>query len=126
MINGLYRLYPKKTNVGIDLFASVDRDAIFNSIKNIILTPKGSRVYNPEFGTNIHMAIFEKNTEATKNFIESEIEEAISKFEPRVVLDNILIEDDPFDPSKLKVTLYVTYVDFNINDTFTFNLYLNN
>jgi len=126
MINGLYRLYPKKTNLGVDLFSSIDREAIYNSIKNIILTPKGTRIYNPEFGTNIHLAIFERNTESLKNFIESEIETAIEKFEPRVTIDDIVIEENEFEPSTLKIILYITYVDINTNDIFTFNLYLNN
>lgn len=67
-----------------DALLASDLDAIKNSIKNIILTPRGSRPFNPEFGSNIISLLFELADTTTEVSIRDEIIKSIRKFEPRV------------------------------------------
>lgn len=67
-----------------DLMVSTDIDAITNSVKNIICTPSGTRPFNPEFGTRLTRLLFEPMSPITERQIRLEIEDGISKFEPRI------------------------------------------
>lgn len=77
-----------------DVLASTDIDAIKNSVKNIILTPIGSRPFFPEFGTRVSGLLFEPAGALTGAAIKDEIEEGIRKFEPRVNRLEVQVGDD--------------------------------
>jgi len=75
-------------------------DDIFQSIQNIIETPKGTRAFLPEFGCDLEQYLFDPNTEETRFAILMEIYEAIKRWEPRVKMEINLsqIEVDPKRP----------------------------
>lgn len=54
-------------------------DAIDQSIENLIMTEKGERLFNLDFGSPIHDVLFENNTnvEAIKEYIYDEVEKWI-------------------------------------------------
>jgi phage baseplate assembly protein W len=60
-----------------------DREAIRQSIFNIINTVKGSRPINPEFGCNLNLYLFESYNEDTAMKIGQDIRRNISG-EPRI------------------------------------------
>jgi phage baseplate assembly protein W len=66
-----------------------DNELIRQSLIQLVLTPKGSRIMRPEFGTNILSHIFENNTTLLGLKIRSDVGTAISKFEPRVILQGV-------------------------------------
>jgi phage baseplate assembly protein W len=68
---------------------ATDNDLIRQSLIQIVLTPKGSRIMRPEFGTNALTHIFENNTTMLGLKIRGDVSAAISKFEPRVSLRGI-------------------------------------
>lgn len=75
-------------------FLDLDRnpqDAIKSAIMHLIFTPKGQRVRNPEFGTNLIQYIFNPNDSQTWGEIKNEIKESVSKFVPNTNLDDIEI-----------------------------------
>lgn len=67
-----------------DVLTSTDIDSVKNSIRNIVLTPIGSRPFFPEFGSRVGDLLFELADITTKVAIETEISESVSNFEPRV------------------------------------------
>lgn len=68
---------------------------INESIRQILLTRKGERPMEPEFGTNLHRIIFEVIDETIMNVIIFEITEALTRWEPRIrIVDVIVVEDD--------------------------------
>jgi phage baseplate assembly protein W len=69
--------------------------AVSNSLRNIIMTPKGSVPGNPEFGINISRVIFNQLDPLTSFIIEEEIRAAIDKWEPRVEIKNIIVDEVP-------------------------------
>lgn len=79
---GLFRLFPIP-GASEDGFVITDKEIIKASVMNLIKTHKGSRVYDPDYGTNIHKLIFELNIQRVRNIAKTEITEVIQKYEPR-------------------------------------------
>lgn len=82
---GMFRLYPKPGS-SEDGFIVNDKNVVKHSILHLLKTHKGSRVYDPDYGTNLHKLIFEPNIQRTRNIAKTEIESVIKKYEPRAQL----------------------------------------
>lgn len=108
---GLFKFSPKK-NSSVDGFVSHDKDVIKKSIETIIKTHKGSRVYDPDFGTNLCRLIFEQNLERTRNIAKSEITEIITKYEPRALISNISIFPNSEKSDEAVLVLTIQYVEY--------------
>ncbi len=78
-----------KSVVNNDLSASYDLKAVQESIVGIVSTNKGERPFNPEFGCDISNQLFENISAASAFAIKYSIENAISQWEPRVVLKRV-------------------------------------
>jgi phage baseplate assembly protein W len=55
---------------------------LINSILNIISTPKGTHMDDPEYGTDISNLIFNEYGEDTLNTIKADVTIAINQYEP--------------------------------------------
>lgn len=91
----------KKTNV----------EAIKASLKNLIQTKNYERPFHPEIGCQIHGLLFENFTPVVKQIMKRTIEQMIDKFEPRVTLTDVNIEEST-DENGIKLDIY-----FKINNT---------
>ena len=69
-------------------------EAISASIDIILSTPIGSRKFLPEFGSNLNELIFEIIDEGSTIQIQHEIKRAVSKWEPRLKLNNVNVSVD--------------------------------
>jgi len=67
-----------------DALRATDLDAIYQSIKNIIMTPRGTRPFNLEFGSAVWHLLFEPVGWPTIQRLQAEIKEAVSKYESRI------------------------------------------
>lgn len=76
-----------------NMIISNDLEAIKNSIRNIVLTPIGSRPFFPEFGTSVPDLLFENFGFPTNIDLQNEIREGIIRWEPR--LSAIDVEAEP-------------------------------
>ena len=87
------------------VLVSTDLDAVANSIKNIILTERGTRVFNPRYGTFLRTLLFEHQQRTTSFSIETEIRKAISIFEPRAKIINLDVIESELETSyDIKIT----------------------
>lgn len=64
-----------------------DIESVYASINTILNTPKGSRLFNPEFGSNLEYMLFELADEVTRLQITREVISAIERWDDRVILD---------------------------------------
>jgi phage baseplate assembly protein W len=62
---------------------------IRQSITLIIGTKPGERPMLPEFGCRIHQFLFAPNTHATGNMIAFHVEQALSRWEPRIKVEGV-------------------------------------
>lgn len=91
-----------------------DAAAINNSIKNILLTPRGSMPGKPTFGSRIHEVLFSNIDYITKDIMKNFIQEALSKWEPRIIVLDVIIEDVP-EYNKLIATINYRYRDTGLD-----------
>jgi len=74
----------KKHPVTNDLVVSRDASAIKQAIVNLLLTNKGERPFNPEYGSDIREYLFEPLDYGTSAQVKLSIETTLSQFEPRI------------------------------------------
>jgi len=98
-----------------------DIEAVKNSIRNILLTRRGERPFNPNFGCNLKAYLFEPADPITKAQMEYEIRYSIGEQEPRVKILNLDIQDDP-DRNAYYITIQVLIV--NNQETADVDVYL--
>ena len=107
--------------IGLKLPFTRDRAGLFgttentleqsgHNIKNLLLTAKGERVMQPDFGSNLRTLLFEQYTEDLTDRIKEEIQEAMSTWLPYIVISSVSIIEDETNPNQTKVDL-----DFSLN-----------
>ena len=60
-----------------------------SNIKNLLLTAKGERIMQPNFGSRLRELLFEQYTEDLSSRIQSEIQEAISTWLPYINISSV-------------------------------------
>ena len=79
------------------------RDQIKANLVNFLLTNKGERVFNPNFGADLRSTLFEQLENSTLEELSSQIQEYIG-----VQFPTIVVEDIVFTPQEDKNTLFFT------------------
>ena len=79
----------KKHPVTDDLVVSRDASAIKQAIVNLLLTNKGERLFNPNYGSDIRSYLFEPLDYGTATQIIGNIKHVITKWEPRIEILNL-------------------------------------
>ncbi len=75
-------------DLGFNNFVEItDENSLVQNIYNILLTRKGERLFNPEFGTTIEERVFNLINEDDETSILQECFTAIREYEPRVAVD---------------------------------------
>ena len=88
-----------------DILRIEDVDAVKRSVKNLVQTNFYERPFHPELGCGIRELLFENYSPIIGIFLKRKIAEVINRYEPRVSLVNVTLDDDP-DRNRLKVSLY--------------------
>lgn len=78
-----------------DIVLSVDDKAVIRSVRNLILTNHYERPFHPEIGSNVRKMLFEPISPLTANYLQREIEDTIKNFEPRVRLQQVVVQIEP-------------------------------
>ena len=81
----------KKHPVSNDLVQVKDKAAIAQSITALLLTMKGERPFQPELGSDVARALFEPLDYGSAALVRSEINDVITRFEPRIAVEEIRV-----------------------------------
>lgn len=87
-----------------DLIGLKNETAIARSIRNIVYTYPGEKIFNPYFGSRISRSLFENLDGSSVDVIKSEITSSINRFEPRVQLSSVNVIPD-YDNNGFSVTI---------------------
>ena len=71
----------------------INRDAVKQSVKSLILTDYYERPFKPNIGCGIRYYLFELFSPAIKQQMESAIRETIANHEPRADIVEVLVEE---------------------------------
>lgn len=88
-----------------------DSQAIKADLLHLILTKKGERLYNPNFGTDLVKFIFEPEDGMTLNAIKEEITSVIKIYLPKLQIDEITVEESTETEYTAVVTIKYTITD---------------
>lgn len=69
-----------------DLALKLNENAVNESLKNLILTNRGERKFQPELGGDINRMLFDNMTPVTVKIAEERVRTVINNHEPRVTL----------------------------------------
>lgn len=94
------------------------KDQIKSNLINLLLTDKGERIMNPEFGADVRRSLFENITTPNLDLLRFKIIDAINIFIPEIVLGNVEISPDP-DSNTLSVTINYRLIISNTPDQVT-------
>jgi len=100
------------------------KDQVKSNIKNLLLTKKGERILQPEFGSGLQSLLFEQNVDDLEGRIEDTINESLEQWLPYVTAEEIDIEstDELRDNNKLNVSIKFRIGDDINLETLTFTV----
>lgn len=107
--------------VGNQLGRVVNERAIVQSLKNIISTNLGERLFQPNIGSDVRRMLFENIAEENLTAVSSYIQTAILRNEPRVSLINIDVTAYP-EENGIAITIYYNIINNPETLSFTYIL----
>lgn len=66
-------------------------EVILNSWNNILLTPKRSYIFDPEYGSNLYKLVFEPADAVTQQKINQEVINTIQRYDERATIKDVQI-----------------------------------
>jgi phage baseplate assembly protein W len=103
---------------------SQDETNIRESIQVILLTERNERIRLPNFGGGLQHFLFEPNTVRTQSQIQDTITQALALWEPRILVDQVDVQEDPSDPQSAIATITYKLVATQIKQTMTLSVQL--
>lgn len=86
------------------------------SICIILRTRPGERVNLPDFGCGLDRYLFEPNSTTTLRLIQEEVKRSLSRWEPRIQLDDIVVETAADEPRAVNITIYYTLIATQVSE----------
>lgn len=101
--------------------SEITKDAFSSNLLLLLLTQKGERYYEPDYGTNLLKFIFEPTDDITITDIERDVKETVSLYIPSLTINKISfqqIKDDDtgetISDNQLNVKIEFTYSEDNL------------
>ena len=94
------------------------KDQIKSNLINLLLTDKGERIMNPEFGADLRRSLFDNITQSNIDLLQIKIIDAINIFIPEIELINVVVEPN-IDYNTLTVTIDYRLIISNTPDQVT-------
>jgi phage baseplate assembly protein W len=82
-----FDIHPTK----LDLVTTTNDEAVKRSIRNLLLTDRGERLFNPILGSDIRSLLFENFSPQTESSLRDYIETTINNYEPRANLIDVIV-----------------------------------
>jgi len=104
-------LFFTKNPLSSDVSKVTDVQAIKRSVRNLVLTNRGERLFHPEIGGNVHGSLFENFTPITEIELQSTITNTLEIYEPRVILEEVVVNSPTgrdLDNNRLRITVSFT------------------
>ena len=96
-----------------DLIALNNANAIARSVRNLVFTYPGERFFDENLGSKISQSLFENIDEIEAAVIKDEIKNTIENYEPRVILNNVIVAPS-FSNNEFNVTIEYTIVGIDV------------
>lgn len=94
----------------------ITKDALTSDLVLLLLTERGERYYEPDYGTNLLKYLFEPNDSITGNDIEQEIKRTVSLYIPTLTIDKVTFNWNVDENGEA-----ISDTQINVNIKFTYN-----
>lgn len=122
-----YRIHPldRKVNKAIGVKLPLGGDPLFalsyttedqaiSNLKNLLLTRKGERPFQPLFGTAIYSLLFEQMTPNLSEVLTQSLKKDIGFWLPYIIIDDLVITQED-DINRLNISLSVRVTENGAN-----------
>ena len=104
-----------------ELNRKTNENAVKQSVKNLLLTNKYERLFNPEIGSNLKSILFENMTPQLPQILNDYIGDVFDNFEPRA---DFLFADMSFDHDRNGASIDVHFTIINSQVQATLPIYI--
>lgn len=79
-----------------DVVRNINEEAVKRSIRNLLLTGRGERLFDTALGSDIRGILFEPTDPSTEQVLEGYVTKTIENYEPRALIHKVrvLVDDD--------------------------------
>lgn len=99
----------------------VNETAVTRSIRNLLNTQQGERLYQPDIGSNVRKLLFEPIDDITADILNSTIRDTLADYEPRAKVLNVEVIPDE---GRNRYVVTVVYMLINKQDPISVNITL--
>jgi hypothetical protein len=105
--------------------AMLEADAdVASSLQILLSTVPGERVMQPLYGCNMRELVFESLDTRMKTLMQDKIDSAILYFEPRVILENVTLDDSQILEGVVLISVIYQVKSTNSRFNFVFPYYI--
>lgn len=104
-----------------DAVKVVDNNSVKQSIKALLFTGMGERLFHPEIETPIRRLLFEPIDSITSEVLYRSIKNTIENYEPRVKLDGVQVVPN-YEENSYEVSIFFTTIGVNQATSLTLTL----
>jgi len=87
------------------------KDKVRSQIMHVMFTPKGQRIRNPEFGTDLIKYIFNPSDGESWEAVKNEITTSVQKYVPNVILKDVRVAQSDDERAEIYVR-----IDYSIKE----------
>jgi uncharacterized protein len=98
-------------------------EKVRQSIRIILETEPGERIMRPSFGCGLRRYLMKPNTTATRALIRHDVESALLAFEPRIRLEEVLVEPGE-EPALVLIAIAYVHQRDGRKDNLVYPFYL--
>lgn len=104
-----------------DLLKVTGTNSVVQSLMNLVQINYFEKPFHPEIGSNIRGLLFEQMDPLTSNALSKEIKVLVENFEPRVSINNVIVQAD-YDNNGYNIE--IDFEILSVNNTFTISTFL--
>jgi phage baseplate assembly protein W len=93
------------------------------AMRLILLTYPGERPMRPEFGSRLRDYVFRSADDRTAAELSLEVRNSLLRWEPRVIIEQVIVTPDPDDASLMYIDIQYTPKDENDRRNLVFPFY---
>jgi len=99
--------------INSDVIVTRNENAIARAIRNLVFTLPGEKPFRPNIGSNVSGLLFENLDRITASSIQTEIENTIDNFEPRVSLNSVKVTPN-FDRNEFSCVITYDIIGIDV------------
>jgi len=104
-----------------DLSRKVNEQAVRESIKNLVLTDRGERLFQPDIGCNIRGSLFENIDQNTILILKENIKSTLKTYEPRCDVKDVIVNAN-IDRHEIFVKIIFSVINSGKDSVLTIDL----